>query len=331
MFGESRRVTVLIVVGALVALIVFGYAVFALFGERSTDERASIVTGTASNVYVDPSRYPGWDYEAAAAARDDETPPAPSGGTTKAAPRGGFIASLTGSGVPKDLPEGYGAGDLSPLFRKVRISSVRVATRAGTFGGPTADMVTLKEAIGGGDTAVNLTGMRLKTNSGTYLIPRAAKVYKTTGAALANVTLADGQSALLYGSKSPVGANFMGNACMGYLNDRYTFVPRLAGVCAKPTKSEIATFSGACQDYILKLGTCREGDPADSRIPSSDAACRSFVASISYEGCVERRQADAKFLTNVWNVWAGDLPLDPLHDRVLLLDQNGKLVDYRLY
>lgn len=261
------------------------------------------------------------------------TPVAPDGegGTTGAAPRTGFSLPTWFSNSPSDdLPTGYTAKDLSPDFRKVRISAVkRVDTARTTTDAP---VITIRESIGSGDAAVNLTGMRIQSNAQSFLIPRAAKIYKTTGAPLTNVALGNGQSAVIIGSASPVNANFMGNSCMGYLNQRYTFKPRLAGgSCARPTKNEIATFSGACQDYILRLPNCGEGNPSDSRIPASDSACRAFVSKINYDGCVERSQADANFSTNTWNVWAGKSLVDPLHDRVLLLDASGKLVDYFLY
>ena len=55
------------------------------------------------------------------------------------------------------------------------------------------------------------------------------------------------------------------------------------------------------------------------------------MANLNYDGCVKAHQADTRFFTNVWNVWSGNRFLDPLHDRVLLLDANGKLVDWYLY
>ena len=95
--------------------------------------------------------------------------------------------------------------------------------------------------------------------------------------------------------------------------------------------SEFATFSGACQEYILKMKTCEAGNAADSRIPSSDSACRSFVSTINYDGCVKKSQGSDSFFSDTWNVWANKDIFDPLHDRILLLDGNGKLVDYFLY
>jgi hypothetical protein len=251
---------------------------------------------------------------------------ASSGGTVSS---GGIFGGLFGGGTPKDLPQGYAAKDLSPLFRKVRISGVQINTRQVATA---ADTITIRENIGSGDGAINLTGMRIKGNQGNYAIQRGAKIYKTTGSALGNITLADGQSANIYAGTSAVSANFMGNSCMGYLMASYPFVPKIAGgTCTRPAKTEIATFSGACQDYILKLKTCETGNASDSRIPASDSACRSFVSNINYDGCVKTYQANTKFFSNVWHVWSGKSFLDPLHDQVLLLDANGKLVDYYLY
>jgi hypothetical protein len=329
MFGESRRVTILVVLGVLAALLIFAYAIWMLVAERNTARETSMLTGSETTVYVNPGDYPGWNPPQ----DPNQAPPAPdaSGSGSSGSTGGGLVPTWlsSGSGSAGNLPAGYSERDLSPDFRKVRITAVK---RVDTTRYPNdAQIITIKENIGSGDAAVNLTGMRVQSNSETFLIPRAAKVYKTSGAGLTNVALANGQSALIISSASPVNANFMGNRCMGYLNARYTFKPKLIGTCERPTKGEIATFSGACQEYILRMGSCEEGNSGDSRIPASDSSCRAFVSKINYEGCVERNQASADFLTNVWNVWSGRDLLDPLHDGILLLDASGKLVDWYVY
>ncbi len=339
MFGESRWVTALIVAGVVVVLVVFGLLIRYMFGMRaeSGEFSSAIVTSSQTTVYVNPEDCPLCQAHgntgvlepgSGGVADPDQTPNVTGQGTSAGQSSGGFFGSVFSS-TPKDIPAGYSARDLSGQFRRVRISSVR--RYQGNAAATNADTVVLAENIGSGDSPVNITGWRVQANQGAYVIQRAAKVYRTAGSQLTNVTLANGQSANIYSGASAVRANFMGNSCMGYLSTQYDFVPKLSGTCVRPAKSEIATFSGACQDYILKLKTCQAGDPYDSRIPESDAACRSFVANLNYDGCVKTRQNDARFFTNVWNIWSGNRFLDPLHDRVLLLDANGKLVDWYLY
>ncbi len=330
MFEDSKRnITILIVIGVVLALLFFGIVIWALFGERATQRNASITTSTQTTVYVDPAKCPLCNKVENTGGVDQTPVVTDGGGTTPVAPAssGGIFSGIFSS-TPKDLPTGYTAKDLSGQFRKVRISGVQryKATQTGVV-----DTVSLSENIGSSDAAINITGWKVQANQGSYAIQRAAKIYKTTGSALTNITLANGQSAKIYAGTSAVNANFMGNSCMGYLSSQYNFVPKLTGTCTKPTKNEIATFSGACQDYILKMKTCEAGNASDSRIPATDNACRSFVANLNYDGCVKTHQTDAKFLSNTWNVWAGKSFLDPLHDRVLLLDSSGKLVDYFLY
>ena len=335
MFGESRWVTVLVIVGVLVAFVVFGYAIWSIVAERDADREASITSVSSSNVYIDPSQYPGWQAPNPDQVQfgGDMTPVAPDPGSssTPSSGSGGIFGGLFGGGVPSDLPEGYSKGNLSASFRKVRIQNVNRVDPNGYNAANSASVVTIRENISGSEV-VNLTGLRIKTNSETFLIPRAAKVYKTTGAPLTNVTLANGQSAYIIGSTSPLGANFLGNKCQGYLSNQYTFKPQLVGRCSAPPKIEIETFTGACQEYILSLhGTCKTGDPNNSRIPASDSACRAYVSGLNYDGCVTRRQGDSDFSNNSWNVFVGRSFVDPLHDLVLLLDEQGKLVDYYRY
>lgn len=333
MFGEPRRIVIgAVVLGVLLVLTVFGLVIRSQFSTRAEiGELSNFTTSSQTTVYVDPARCPLCQASGNGGVLPGE---GQSGGQTpdvsgETGSGSGGILSGWFSGVPRDLPAGYAAKDLSPYFRKVRIGSVK--TYAGSAAATNADTVRLNENIGSGDPAVTITGWKLQANQGSYVIQRAAKTYKTAGSVLGDVSLANGQAANVYSGASAVRANFMGNSCMGYLSSQYAFVPKLTGSCSRPAKSEIATFSGACQEYILRLKACEAGNPDDSRIPAGDSACRAFVATLTYDGCVKRRQDAEGFYTNVWNIWSGKKFLDPLHDRVLLLDANGKLVDYYLY
>jgi hypothetical protein len=342
MFGESRRIAVAVIVGIIVAILLFGYALWQIIADYR-DKRDAIQTASSTTVYVNPADYPGWQptggmgvaggtgSNTQSGTGSGDTTPNVSGSAGSGSTSGGirsWLPSLGGSkSVPTDLPNGYTAQNLSAQFRKVRISSVANREVSST----NAPEVTLSENIGSGDAAVTVTGWQIKTNSDTFTLPRAAKVYKTTGSSLSPITLANGQSVLVIGNTTPIGAHFMGNSCMGYLNQQFSFVPQLRNLCERPTKMQIQTFSGACQNYIFSLNNCAAGNASDARIPSDDAACRSYIADLNYDGCVTRNQSNANFSTNIWNVWAGKPLVDPLHDQVLLLDGSGKLVDYYVY
>lgn len=349
--GTSTTSRVLVIIAAVIGVALVVYAIVSFRGTSSTTttsgttvttgERPSITIATSTTLYVDPRTVQnrgdvgggssGGNGQTSGSTGSGVTPPAPASTRTTGGLFGSFFGRLTGR---PDLPSGYTQSDLSQLYRAVRVNNVQAARAGGggLFGGSgTVDTVTLRENIGSNDAPISITGWTLKSNRGSYKIGQGVRLYRTTSVPLESIVLRDGERALVVSGTSAVTTNFMVNSCMGYLSTRYTFAPQLPRSCPSVPKSDIETFTGACQDYILKLRTCAEGDVNDARIPANDTACRRYVGELTYEGCIKRRQNESGFLSGEWRVWSGDRFIDPLHDRVLLLDQNGKLVDWYVY
>lgn len=328
--NRSAGTIALIVVAVIIALVLIVYAAASYTG--GVDERAprdatsSITIGSSTSFLVDP-RYKLTKPEPTTGGQgttgSNTTPPAPA--PSRGGLFGSFFSRITGSNT---LPAGYTQTDLSPYYQKVTISGVRRA-RSSRTSAEQPSWVTLKADAG--DVPVVVTGWQVKTNRSGFTMPRGVRVYHTTASPLENIELRKGEVANIYTSSSPLNANFIVNKCSGYLGKSYPFSPPLPNSCPRPKKGEIETFTGVCQEYILRLRTCDTGNPNDSRVPSNDPSCRSFVSTLNYEGCVQRYQKDLDFFRKEWKVWSGSNFLDPLHDRVLLLDSNGKLVDSYSY
>ncbi len=178
--------------------------------------------------------------------------------------------------------------------------------------------------------SVNITGWTVKSNKGSFTVPQAQEVY-SFGGSERNISLLPGDKANFYPTDGPKG-NFRLNKCMGYIEELSPFAPPLPKTCPYVSRSEIINFSGACQEYILSLRSCQE-PAANPPIPLNDYACRDFLRKLNYVGCVEKYKKDKDFLSNDWRVWIGDQLniFDPLHDKVRLLDQNGKVIDEYTY
>lgn len=226
---------------------------------------------------------------------------------------------------PKEVPEGFTLADLSPYFKKVRISSVSPAY----FG--SYEKISLYAYLKEGER-VNVSGWQLKGNHGSQIVPKAVNFYEPSGlSAEEDIYLENGHRLYMYSTVSPVGRNLRMNKCIGYLESYLDFKPPLPQFCPAIDRSEIAGFTGRCQDLILSIGSCRL-PPENPLIPWNDYACRSFLDTLNYGGCVSRYRKDSDFLGKEWRVWYGASTfLDSRHDRLLLLDQNGKLVDIRIY
>ena len=93
-------------------------------------------------------------------------------------------------------------------------------------------------------------------------------------------------------------------------------------------------FSGRCQSFILSLGSCEEPTPSELNEYSveNDLGCRSYLDTLNYTGCYRTYRYTANFFSNEWRIWLNQaMPFDQQHDRVLLFDRNGLLVNEYVY
>lgn len=226
-------------------------------------------------------------------------------------------------------PAGFTRSELSPDYQQVRIGYVTPSYYSGF---PSQVSLSVNYSLNG---KLDITGWQIETNHGNVLIPQAIADYTPSGlAAPGDIVLGSNQTVNIYSSYSPFGRNIRLNECTGFLNNTYVFSPSLPDNCPYPDRSAIGSFSGACQSYIFSLGSCSEPSANDvNRFGGpNDAACQQYLSEINYTSCYNRYRSDANFFSNEWRIWLGaSLPLDSQHDRVMLLDRRGLLVDLYAY
>lgn len=234
---------------------------------------------------------------------------------------------------PRTIPQGFTLEDLSPYFKQVRVGPVSGSAR--TY---TTISVRANFTDGNIPDGVNVTGWTLVGNrKSEQRIPRAAEVYTPSGSPpLTDIVLRQGHTLAMYSTSSPIG-NFRTNKCMGYIAKSFNFEPRLSASCPTIDKTGISTLKAACQDYINSLGICPVPD-LNAKGVLGDDRCRAFLSDINYGGCFAEHRDDGDFLRSEWRVWLRppektkeEFFLDSRHDRVLLLDNNGFLVDLFTY
>ncbi|MBI4087231.1 MAG: hypothetical protein HY434_00150 [Candidatus Liptonbacteria bacterium] len=234
--------------------------------------------------------------------------------------------NYSGSGAinPQDIPEGFTASKLSPHFHKIRIGSVSPGSDS-YYG-----QISLSANFGGGDS-VNVSGWYFQANKGSQFVPKAVNVYDPSGLTLeSDIVLRSGDTLNMYSTQSAIGENLRLNKCIGYLENSNHFMPSLPLSCPSIDRSEISGFSGACQDVILSVGSCKL-PPSNPKLPPDDYACRSFLNTINYRGCFEKHRNDPDFLSREWRAWTNSRFLDARHDTILLFDRQGLLVDKYSY
>ncbi len=223
---------------------------------------------------------------------------------------------------PQEIPQGFTLQQLSPYFRKVRLTSLSV----GGFG--LIGQVGFYTSLGQSEQ-VDVTGWRVQGNRGALFVPKAVQVYDAAGLTPeTDIVLKSGDSLSLYsGGQSAVGKNLRMNKCLGYLPTANNFKPSISRSCPSIDRTELVNFSGQCQNYIQSLGSCTIPDFGDVRIPLPDYACRAFLEKLNYRGCVERYGKDKDFLQSQVYGWIGAVPFDQYHDKIRLFDGKGLLVD----
>lgn len=222
----------------------------------------------------------------------------------------------------------------SPYKGKVRIADVH---RSGV--NPKEEYVTVR--YGGGffgfgqpsrEPPVDVTGWRIASRRTIGTIPRAYHIPEID-AGEQDVILAPGGEVIVVIGTPDYQPNFRENSCVGYLNEFRSFTPSLSDSCADadPDRGQLLNrgFNGACIEAIEDVPACRmPKGPFQAGVIGRE--CIDYLnQNLNYSGCVKNFRDRGNFLGNTWRV-SLKLPakmFDPLHDRAVLRDANGLLVD----
>src|SRR3989344_5497798 len=234
------------------------------------------------------------------------------------------------------LPTPYITGGIfgisSPYRGVVRIS--RSISGAGSLD-PKNEYLELSVAQNA-STSVVISGWTLSSDATgvTSLIPKGTEV-PTSGIvnATQDIIIAPGKRALLISGRSPIGASFRENKCIGYFSTFQQFYPSLPQNCPIPS-NELPLYYGAdyirdvaCINYVNKLSRCQVALSPPATVSNS---CQNFMVQyLHYNGCVGAHQNDANFKGDTWRVYLGRT--SPMwrtkYEIVKLLDASGKTVD----
>ena len=272
------------------------------------------------------------------------------GGTYLSLPRAGFgfgsagTVSLPGSSNGETVP-GVGTQASAPLFV------------GGTAYGPVSPyhgIVSMNHYVSGAGSSdpnneylelylpssasvpVDLSGWRLVSgaSSASVTIPKGTEV-PTSGTINDSqaIVLNPGDHAIFISGRSPIGASFKENKCIGYFGTFQTFSPQLPQNCPSP-QSELAAFypgdsirDSSCVDYVKNIQRCQI---LLSPPVSLSSTCQSFLIKyLNYNGCMNAHRNDADFDGKTWRIYLGRTSAlwRTRNEVVKLIDMNGKTVD----
>ena len=251
-------------------------------------------------------------------------------------PRQGFFSDLFGfgpGGTPASEPSPRRPGE-SPYKGVVRIGAVERSSPSAS-----GEYATIRYGGGffgfggsGNEQPIDVTGWRIATRRTSEAIPRAYNIPEIDTAE-SDIILPPGGTLIVVAGESSYPRNFRENRCVGYFNEHHAFTPSLSDSCANASSDRSGLlsrgFNGACIEAIEAIPTCRmpRGPFAAGVIGSS---CLEYInRNFNYAACVENFRDERNFLGDTWraSLRRTSKMFDPLHDRVILRDQNGLLVD----
>ena len=186
-------------------------------------------------------------------------------------------------------------------------------------------------------TPIDLTGWTIESEAtgNAAVFPKGTE---TPASGIVNevqdIVLQPGDQAIIVSGRSPIGASFRENKCIGYFGQFQTFSPTLPQNCPAPD-SELAAHYGdsyyvrdsACIDYVKTLSRCQAVLSPPSQLSGT---CQNFLVKyLNYNGCVDAHKTDTDFLGTTWRVYLGrsDSMWRTKNEVVKLLDKSGKTVD----
>jgi hypothetical protein len=274
-------------------------------------------TSTRTTLPSAPTYFPYQGYQGGSSAFQGGSyapyaPYPPSGGVSGQSPSPTILTTL-----------GYIPSDASPSFGKVRI---------GNFGQGNGILTFILYGNEPGNEKINITGWQIKANNGGIFIPQVVNSYDPSGSQTnSDLVLGLGDQVTFYSTASPVGYNLRLNKCIGYMDTQNKFQPPLPNDCPSARIPQVQSFSAQCQDYVASLYSCQIPDVSRAQLSNYDDACRQYLFTLNYAGCYARYSSIPGFFEPFWRVYTGTNFANSRHDRIVLLDRQGKVVDGYVY
>lgn len=186
------------------------------------------------------------------------------------------------------------------------------------------------------ETSVDISGwaVRSEATGNVAVISKGAEIPKSGVVnTIQNIVLTPGSRAILISGRSPIGASFHENKCVGYFSNFQHFSPSLPQSCPVPSDELSALYGigylhdSSCIDYVKTIKRCET--TLKPPVGLSDS-CQNFLTThMNYNGCVTTHQNDTDFKNDTWRIYFGSYsPLwRPKNELIKLLDASGKTVD----
>lgn len=183
------------------------------------------------------------------------------------------------------------------------------------------------------EAPVSLHGWTVESRkSGKIKIPDAEEI-PLIDAATQPIMLSSGGEIIITSGVTTFGRSFRENACTDYFSQNHSFTPSLESCSPIPFDSRNLFdrgYNSECVDFVKNIPRCRIPTiPYEKSARIGNGCIEHIIDTYGYAGCIARFRDDKTFFKNIWRVFLNQPAslFDTLHDRVILRDNNGLIVD----
>lgn len=183
------------------------------------------------------------------------------------------------------------------------------------------------------EASVSLNGWTIESRKGGRIkIPDAEEV-PMIDTNTQPIVFAPGGETIITSGATTFGRSFRENSCTDYFSQNHSFSPSLASCSAIPFNAQElldAGYNSECVDFIQGVARCRIPAIPYEKSGRIGNACIEYITdTYSYTGCVGRFRDSEDFFKKTWRVFLNQPShiFDILHDRVILRDSEGLIVD----
>ncbi|MDO8600888.1 MAG: hypothetical protein Q7R73_04795 [bacterium] len=225
--------------------------------------------------------------------------------------------------------------DIQPKPGYSPYESTITITRVQRSSDPTKEYVVIRNGtyFNRIEATVLINGWTVESRkSGRIAIPAAEEI-PMIDAGTRTIVLPQGGEVTITSGQTTFGRSFRENVCTSYFSQFHIFTPSLATCSAIPFNAQDlldAGYNSECVDFVKRISRCRIPTIPYEKAGRIGNACIDYVTNTySYLGCVARFRDEKTFFKNTWRVFLNQPShiFDTLHDRVILRDDKGLIVD----
>lgn len=200
---------------------------------------------------------------------------------------------------------------------------------------PAKEYVTLRNGtfLNRTEASVPISGWTIESRKNGRIVVPSAEEIPMIDAGTRQIILPPKGEIIITSGATTFGRSFRENVCTGYFTQYHSFTPSLATCSAISFDAQRlldSGYNGDCVDFIKGIARCRIPAIPYEKSGRIGSACIDHITNTySYSGCVARFRDEKTFFKNTWRVFLNQPShiFDTLHDRVIVRDSEGLIVD----